>query len=179
MQINWAQFQKKCKLKKPCNIGLNLQNDNNFCRTTWYIKYPPLELRDHYYLQPFDNYVWFAFLSVVILGTALLLISRKFIQKQNRILIDDLFLPLECLCNQCGNDLSEDAHYRLLSISLRMIALICVTGLYGAVITSFFAYGVFQPPFKNLDEFIANGQYRITIGLPTDARREVSHMCIQ
>lgn len=134
----------------------------NFRRINWYIKYPRKEMRSDYYLQPFDTHIWFVLLSVTIFGTILIILVQSFIQSNKRFLIDDLFLGLESFCNQCGNDFIENFSLRLICIALRLISLASIA-FYGAIITSFFAVEVVEPPFTNLEEFVANGEYRLIL----------------
>lgn len=117
-------------------------------------------MRSDYYLQPFDTHLWFVLLSVTIIGTILIILAQSFIRSSKRYLIDNLFLELESFCNQCGNDFIDNSSLRLICILLRLISLTSIA-LYGAIITSFFALEIVDPPFTNLEEFVANGEYRL------------------
>lgn len=103
--------------------------------------------------MPFEPYLWFSLLSIIILATILILIHEGFF-------IDNLFMGLELLCNQCGNDGVQNAYIRIVSISLRIMVLF-LAALYGAIITSYFSVEIFKPPFTSLQEFLKNRKYQV------------------
>ena len=114
-----------------------------------------------FYLQPFDAYTWLTFLAILLFGTALILLIQILIQNENRNFPDNLFLCLEFFCGQCGNDNIENPSLRLISLALLLNTLMA-TCFYGAVVTSFFAVEMFQPPFTNLEDYLAHaGEYKI------------------
>lgn len=117
--------------------------------------------------MPFDNAIWCAFLSVVVIGTLYTVISQNLTRSVKRPLIDNLFLAFEAFCNQCGNDVMENISLASICILLRSIALIAIA-LYGATVTSFFAVEILRPPFKNIEEFVENGQYQFLVRDITD-----------
>lgn len=66
---------------------------------------------------------------------------------------------METLTNQSGNDEMDGTSLKVISISLRIIAL-AVVASFGAVITSYFSVKIAKPPFNNIDQFVTNGQYK-------------------
>lgn len=116
-------------------------------------------MRSDYYLKPFDEYVWLVSILLLLVGTTCILILHHQNRDKERALIDDLFLGFESFCNQCGNDVIENAYIRYICITLRFTASILIVGIYGANITSLFATD--NPPFTNLEEFLNNSEYQL------------------
>lgn len=114
-----------------------------------------------YFVRPFEVHVWLAiFVSIVIFGSILLAIANMIDKSDRRSLVDDIFIGFESISNQSGNDNVEKISCRIICISLRAASLF-VLGSLGAVITSFLTVEIPQVPFTNLEEFSANGQYRV------------------
>lgn len=131
-------------------------------RLNWYIKYPKGELRSDYYFMPFEKYLWLALLFIMIIATICLTIIQNRNPTKTRLFIDNIFLALESFCNQCGSDNIENISSRIICILLRATALTLI-GVYGAIITSFLSVQIFQPPFTNKKEFLANKEYQFII----------------
>lgn len=102
-------------------------------------------------------------LLIVIFGTVLVLAVRNSLNEAKKIdFVDAAFLSIETFYTQCGNDKIESFSLRLISITLRITAII-VIACYGAVITSFLAVKIPKIPFKNVHEFLENGEYRLAL----------------
>ena len=119
-------------------------------------------MRSDYYLEPFDKDLWFALLSVILIGTSCVITAQNLIRNGDRPLIDNLFLAFETLINQCGNEDMKSISLRLICLFLRIIALITI-GLYGATVTSFLAVESFKVPFKNREGFLKNGEFQLLL----------------
>lgn len=118
-------------------------------------------LQADYYLRPFEKDFWFVcFASIVLAGSILSVLIRVVLKEEDeRGLVDQIFIGLETICNQCGNDQIKTIPLRTLSFSLRISSFI-VLGSFGAVVTSYLTVKIPLIPFTNRDEFIRNGKYR-------------------
>lgn len=135
----------------------------NFYRYFIFIKYPSTILRPDYFLQPFDLNIWVGILFLIITGNILILISQFMnYRDEERTLTDDIFLIIESLCNQSGNDKIKSIFMRIMSIGSRMVAIIFM-GAFSAVITSFLTVEIPQIPFSNLEEFVENGRFKLIL----------------
>ena len=131
------------------------------CSVNWYIKHPGTKLRPDFYIPPFRDTFWLAIISSVLIGSILVVIIRRLAPKQEkRHITDDIFIGLEYLCNQCGNDEIKNSSLRIASLFLRLIFVIAMAS-FGAVVTSYLAVKTPEVSFVDLQSFLQNGKYKI------------------
>lgn len=133
------------------------------CRFNWYIKAPRIKSQPDYYIHPFHIGLWICILAMIIIGTFCGVIIKKLTKmmkiSENVSYLDLAFLGFESMCIQMG--VKEDFRnksFRILSITFQATALFLVPA-YGAVIISFLTVRKPDVPFRNVEEFVENGQY--------------------
>ena len=103
----------------------------------------------------------------MIIGTVLFIIIHLThpLEKDKRSFTDNLFIGFEVLCNQNGNEEINAISSRIVCIALNIPAIVILTA-FSAIITSYLAVETFDPPFKNMKEFMENGRYKLQIYEP-------------
>lgn len=131
----------------------------------WFIRQPKASLRPDYYLQPFEKELWMVIIIFLIIGSGLVVFAT-YISKTFET--ENLFLVFEIFCNQ-SNENTDQFSLKIMFLLFNIIGLVIVSS-FGAVITSFLSVEIPKIPFKDLDGFIRNGQYKLNLNLDSRAR---------
>lgn len=106
-----------------------------------------------------------AVLFFITIATAIviivILVSEKCLgEAKENIVLTYLYFGLETVCNQIGNKELRNISFRIISLSLRVIAMFLWTS-FGAILTSFLSVKFPKPPFSNVTDFRHRDQYQL------------------